>query len=136
MSTALRLQDLDRRTLELLVQAKYAVQEEREEQSIARLLEQSILLEGKKGRGKSLATTALSYQLRNLFGRHVITVGTKLGLKPVYGDFKELTEGQFKDALSKIQDVVEEEVAAEEVWKALKEKGVDLIYATIVFDEA
>jgi len=136
MSTRLRLEDLPQDVLETLLQMKFTLREEQEQDAIRRLLEQALLLEGKKGRGKTLGAVIICWLLRELFDRHVITVGSKMGLKPEFGPFQELTEGQFKDALSKVQDVVEEEVAAEEVWKALKDKGVDLLYATIVFDEA
>lgn len=136
MSPQLTIADLPRDILETLVELKYAIREEQEQESIQRLLEQALLLEGKKGRGKTLSAVVICYLLRELFGRHVITVGSKMGLNPKFGPFTELTEGQFKDALGRVQDVVEEEVAAEEVWKALKSKGVDLLYATIVFDEA
>lgn len=136
MSTKLRLEDFPRDLLETLVELRFALREEQREDAIRRLLEQALLLEGKKGRGKSLSAVVIAWQLRELFDRHVITVGSKMGLKAEFGPFQELTEGQFRDALSKIQDVVEEEHAAEEVWKALKDKGVDLMHATIVFDEA
>jgi len=136
MSTLLRLEDLDRKTLELLVQVKFTRQAQEEEDAIRRLLETALILEGKKGRGKSVAATVISWLLREHFDRHVITVGTKLGLQPAFGEFTEITEGQFKDALSRVQDVVEEDIAAEEVWKALQEKGVNLMHSTIIFDEA
>ena len=132
----LRLEDLPRNVLETLVELKFAIRDEQEQDAIRRLVEQALLLEGKKGRGKTLGAVVICYLIRELFDRHVITVGSKMGLTPVFGSHEELTEGQFKDALGKIQDVVEEEAAAEEVWKALKDKGVDLMYATIVFDEA
>lgn len=136
MKAQLKFEDLDRKTLELLIQVKYARLAAQEEDAIKRLLEQSIVLEGKKGRGKSVSSVMISHRLREVCGRHVITVGTKLGLQPAFGDFKEITEGQFKDALSKVQEVVDENTAAECVWQALKDKGVDLLYSTIIFDEA
>jgi hypothetical protein len=138
MATALKLEDLSRKSLELLVQLKYAIREQDEEDAIARLVETSIMLEGKKRKGKSLSAVMISYQLRERFGRHVITVGTKLGMTEKFGPHAEITELQFKEALSKIQDVVEEQQsqAAEDVWKALQTKGVDIMYSTIVFDEA
>lgn len=136
MTKTLELKDLSRDTLQMLVELKYAMREQDEEDAIARLVETSVMLEGKKRKGKSLSAVMLSHKLRERFGRHVITVGTKLGLTEKFGPYTEITEFQFKDALEKIQDVVEESVAAEEVWKALKEKGVDIMYSTIVFDES
>ena len=130
------LEDLSIRDLRRLVEMKLMIAESKEEDALARLVETSILLEGKKGRGKTLSAVAITHQLRERFNRHVITVGSKMGLRAEFGEHEDLTETQFKDALSKIQDVVDEEAGAEEVVKALQSKGVDLMYATIVFDEA
>lgn len=127
--------DLTKRDLERLVQMKLMLADSKEEDALARLVETSTLLEGKKGRGKTLSAVAITYQLRERFNRHVISVGSKMGIKPEFGDFESLTEIQFKDALVKIQDVVEAD-AAEAVVSALRSKGVDLLYSTIVFDEA
>jgi len=136
MSTKPTLENLDRRTLELLVQAKYDVQRLEEQDAIKRLLETSIALEGKKGRGKSLSATVIAYLLRELCGRHVITIGTKLGLTPAFGDFVEITEKEFKNVLDRVQDSVDESNAAKEVVEVFKSEGIDLMYATLVFDEA
>ena len=136
MTTKLELKDLSKHDLQQLVEMKLMLAESKEEDALARLVETALLLEGKKGRGKTLSAVALCYQLRERFGRHVISVGSKMGLRPEFGEFQELSETQFKDALSKIQDVIDEATGAEEVVKALREKGVDLLYATIVFDEA
>jgi len=133
---SIELGDLTKKDLENLLEMRLMLQDAKEEDALARLVEQSILLEGKKGRGKTLSAVAIAYQMRERFNRHVITVGTKMGLFPEFGEFENLTEIQFKDALSKIQDVVDEEAGAEEVVKALREKGVDLLYATLVFDES
>ena len=136
MTTKLELKDLSKHDLQQLVDMKLMLAESKEEDALARLVETALLLEGKKGRGKTLSAVALCYQLRERFGRHVISVGSKMGLRPEFGEFQELSETQFKDALSKIQDVIDEATGAEEVVKALREKGVDLLYSTIVFDEA
>jgi len=131
-----KLEDLTKHDLEQLVNMKLMLSESKEEDALARLVETSILLEGKKGRGKSLSAVAITYQLRERFNRHVITVGTKMGLSPEFGDSEVLSETQFKDVLGKIQDVVDEGVVAEGVVNALKANGVDLMYSTLVFDEA
>ncbi len=131
-----KLEDLSKRDLERLVELKIALADQKEEDALARLVEMAVLLEGKKSRGKTLSAIAICYQLRERFNRHVITVGTKMGLKPGFGEFENLKETQFKDALGKVQDVVDEEEGAEAVVKALQAKGVDLMYATLVFDES
>ena len=133
---ATNLKDLTKHDLEWLVDKKLMLAESKEEDALSRLVETSILLEGKKGRGKTLSAVAICYQLRERFNRHVITIGSKMGLKETFGEFTELTESEFKDALGKIQDVIDEKAGAEEVVKALRAKGVDLMYATIAFDEA
>lgn len=133
---SVKLEDLSKRDLERLLELKLALADAKEENALARLVETSILLEGKKSRGKTLTGVAILYRLREEFNRHVVTVGTKMGLKPEFGEFQNLSETQFKDALEKIQDVVDEELGAEEVVKALRAKGVDLLYATIAFDES
>jgi len=131
-----KLEKLSYNDLEQLVRMKLLLRDTKEEDALSRLVETSIMLEGKKGRGKTLTAVAICYQLREHFNRHVITVGSKMGLKSEFGAFEQLSEAQFKDALSRIQDVVDEEAGAEAVVNALREKGVDLLYATIVFDEA
>jgi len=123
-----------------ILQVHDALQDKREEDALSRLLETAILYEGKKGRGKTLTAAAQSYQLRERFGRHVIAVGSKMGLKPEFGEFQQLSEGEFKNALDTIAEVAEDAEAekrgAEEVHKALLSRGVDLLYSTLVFDEA
>jgi len=133
---AIDLKGLSRTDLTHLVELKLLRSEMREEDALARLVEQATLLEGRKGRGKTLSAVAIAYNLRERFNRHVISVGSKMGLKPEFGPFETLTETQFKDALGKIQDVINEVAGAEAVVEALREKGVDLLYSTIVFDEA
>jgi len=131
-----RLEDLSKRDLEQLIEMKLMIADQKEEDALARLVETATLLEGKKGRGKTLSATAILYQLRERFNRHVITVGSKMGLKEEFGSFEALTEAQFRDALEKVQDVVDEEEAAEAVVKALRAKGVDLLYSSLAFDES
>lgn len=130
------LEGLSKRDLERLVELKLMMLDQKEEDALARLVETAVLLEGKKSRGKTLTGIAICYQLRERFNRHVITIGTKMGLKPEFGEFENLSETQFRDALERIQDIVDEEVGAEEVVKALRALGVDLMYATIAFDES
>ena len=131
-----RLEDLDIKDLKRLVELKLMLADQKEEDALARLVETSILLEGKKSRGKTLTAVAVLHQLKGRFSRHVITVGTKMGLKSTFGDFQNLSETQFRETLERVQDVVDEELAAEEVVKALRAVGVDLMYASLVFDEA
>ena len=132
----IKLEELSMKDLKHLAELKLMLADSKEEDALARLVEAATLLEGKKARGKTLSAVGICYQLRKRFNRHVIAVGSKMGLKPEFGDFENLTEAQFRDALEKIQDVVDEEAGAEEVVKALRAKGVDLLYSTLCFDEA
>lgn len=134
----IELEDLSLKELTELVELKLMLSDSKEEDALARLVETSLLIEGKKGRGKTLSGVGICYQLRERFNRHVITVGTKMGLKSLFGPFENLSELQFKEILEKIQDVVDEgiEAGAEAVVQALRARGVDLLYATIAFDEA
>jgi len=102
-------------------------------------LESIVLLEGKRGRGKTLALVAMSYQLRELFGRHVITVGSKAGLRPEFGDYTYLDETAFLKELNGIREVsatTPEGAMQEVVEEALRRMGINILGATMIFDEA
>jgi hypothetical protein len=103
------------------------------------LLNQIVLLEGKKGRGKSLGATAIAYELREKFGKPVIIVGTKVGVNENFGPFKFLSEKDFVEQLEQITAVANEETEGETetaVARALKSMGIDIMNSTILFDEA
>lgn len=114
--------------------------EKKKRQLLSYLLNQIVLLEGKKGRGKSLSTIALAYEMRELFGKPVIIVGTKVGISEErFGEFKFLREQDFVeqlDRLSDIADAQEEGVSETEFERALKSMGIDVMNSTIIFDEA
>ena len=135
----LKLEDLSVGALQQIIELKLAMAEEEEEDVYLRLLELSTCLEGKKGKGKTMSAVVICYNLRERFDRHVITVGSKMGLNEDFGPFQNITEMEFRDILSKVQDIVEGESharAAEDVYRALKKAGIDLMYATLAFDEA
>lgn len=140
----LSVKDLEILTVdELAAVAEVAaqLQDRAVEDAMAKILETAVLIEGKKGRGKTLMAVAISYQLRERFGRHVIAVGSKMGLRPEFGPFQQMDEKEFKDALNTIAEVadetlIDEKAEAAEVHKALLARGVDLLYSTLVFDEA
>jgi len=140
MITAEDLRVLNIQELIGILEVLDVVQDKKEEDALSRLLETAILLENKKGRGKTLTATGISYQLRERFGRHVVAVGSKMGLRPEFGQYQNLNEREFKNALDIISEIAEdadaEKKGAEEVHKALLARGVDLLYSTLVFDEA
>lgn len=114
--------------------------DETKKRLLSYLLNQIVLLEGKKGRGKSLSSVAIAYELRELFQKPVIIVGTKVGLTDDFGPFKFLSEKDFVDQLEQISDIANSEVEGgdgeSEIARALKSMGVDVMNSTILFDEA
>jgi hypothetical protein len=113
--------------------------EDKKKRLLSYLLNQIVLLEGKKGRGKSLSSVALAYELREMFGKPVIIVGTKVGMTDNFGPFKFLSERDFVEQLDQISDIAntDEEGAGETaVERALKSLNIDILDSTILFDEA
>lgn len=119
-----------------VVRAFTEVEEERKDDEYARILEKKILIQGKGGRGKTLTAVHLGYELRERFGRPVICIGSKMGLKPAFGDFKVMSEQDFRDELERLDVAAREEVNAEAVAAAFEKYGISILYATLVFDEA
>ncbi len=131
-----------------MLEAMLSIADRKQVDSLARIVEQACLIEGKKGRGKTLMAVALSWHLRERFGRLPIVIGTKMGLRPSFGDFKQMSEVRFKEELERIklaadeldegepasEDMVAE--AAEQVVKAFEKYGISILYSTLLFDEA
>jgi len=108
-------------------------------QLLSYLLNSIVFLEGKKGKGKTLAATAIIHQLRELFGKPVVVIGTKMGLNANFGPFVFLDEKQFINELDKISTISKNSPDSEvenAVHTALQNLGVDIMNATLVFDEA
>jgi len=129
-------EELTNSELETLVGAYFNLEKEKREDSLARLVEQATLIEGKKGRGKSLIALSIAWWLRELFNRPVITVGSKMGLKPSFGPHKVMSEMDFRNELNQLSVVANEEDNAENVAKAFEKYGISILYSTLVFDEA
>ncbi len=107
-----------------------------QEDVIGRLLETSVDIIGKKGRGKTLTGVATAYQLRERFGRSVVCVGSKMGLNDNFGPYQFMGEMDFRSEMEKISVAANEEENAEQVAKMFEKYGVSILYSTIVFDEA
>lgn len=106
---------------------------------LIRLLDQIFFIEGKKGKGKTIATVAICHDLREMFGKPVIIVGTKMGLTEKFGPFTFLSEKQFiaeLDKIAKISKSTPDGEAESAIVTALKAMGVLIMNATIIFDEA
>ena len=119
-----------------LVGAYFSLEREKREDTLARLVEQAILIEGKKGRGKSLTALAIAWWLRELFNRPVITVGSRMGIRKEFGPHKVMSEMDFRNELNQLSIVANEEDNAENVAKAFEKYGISILYSTLVFDEA
>lgn len=107
--------------------------------TLGRLVEQAVLFEGKKGRGKSLSAVGVGYNLRELFGLHVIVVGSKMGIRPEFGPFEQMTEMQFLEKLELLTDIAENidpTLPEEAIEQVLRSKGVNFMHSVTVFDEA
>ena len=112
------------------------ISEEKKESALARLVEQAILIEGKKRRGKTLSAVGLSWELRERFGRPVVCVGSKMSLNANFGPFIYMPESDFRAEMEKIDVASKEEESAERVANMFERYGIRILYATVVFDEA
>jgi len=98
------------------------------------------LLEGKKGRGKTIAGVAVAYQLKELFGIPTVVVGTSMDLvRKTYGDFTFLDEKEFINHLDKLTTVTkntDEDTVRDAIEETLLTMGVSVTNSCMVFDEA
>jgi len=108
-------------------------------QLLSRLLNCVSLIEGKKGKGKTLSAVAIGYNMREEFGRPVVVVASKMGLSESFGDYTFLDERSFineLDKVAKISKETPEDVVADAVQSALESLGVSIVNSIIIFDEA
>ncbi len=122
--------------LEELFELDTEIADTEQQDVIGRLLETSVDIIGKKGRGKTLTGVTVGYQLRERFERPVVCVGSKMGLNENFGPFQFLGEQDFRNEMEKISVAADEEENAEQVAAMFKKYGVSILYATIIFDEA
>jgi hypothetical protein len=132
-----KLDTLSEEQLLELFEADLAIEHAKQQEDYSRLLEQAILIVGKKGRGKTLSAVDICYNLREDFDRPVICIGSKMGLNPeTFGAFQNMDERAFRDEMERLNIAASEEENAEQVANAFKKYGVSVLYATLVFDEA
>jgi len=95
-----------------------------------------IVIEAKKGQGKTLLAVALATKFKDLFNKKVL-----LDFQPfeAFGDFMYLDEKKFMSELNKVTDIVrdtdEDEVGLGVKW-SLKKMGLDIEGSVMVLDEA
>ena len=134
--TNIRFEEMDNATLAEVFRAFVDLEEEEREDALAKLIETAILIEGKKGRGKTLTAIGLSWELRERFGRGVVCVGSKMSLNEKFGPYQFMSEGDFRTEMEKITAAATEEDNAEQVASMFEKYGISILYKTVVFDEA
>ena len=130
---------VQRRKQEALLQLKEERGRAKTWELLSLMSNQIVMLEGKRGKGKTLAATAMAYQLRELFGKKVVVIGTKMGLTSEFGPFIFLDEKQFIRELDKISTISKQTpdgAVGDAVEAALKEMKVDIFDSVMVIDEA
>lgn len=104
------------------------------------LIRSVTLLEGKKGRGKTLAGVAIAKMLKEMFDIQTVCIGTSLDLnKENFGKFTFLDEKEFVQDLEKITQVsktTQDEVIGNAIDSLLKSKGISVTNSCLIFDEA
>jgi hypothetical protein len=104
--------------------------------NLKQLVKKITFVYGKKGKGKTAFAVAASWGLREYFDQPVVCIGSKMGLGPAFGPFDYMPEVEFKEELAKIDMVANEDENAEMVAEIFKRKGIKIMGATIIFDEA
>ena len=132
----IKFEELSDATLVEVFKALVDIEEEKKEATLARLIEQAILIEGKKRRGKTLSAVGISWELRERFNRPVIAVGSKMSLNENFGPYTFMPESDFKAEMEKINIAANEEESAERVASMFERYGIRILYATVIFDEA
>lgn len=99
-------------------------------------LQSLIVIEGKKGSGKTLLSIALATKFKEYFNKKVIL---DFRPKPEFGESGYMDEIKFMEELNKVTDIAkatpQEDVNLGVEW-SLKKLGLDIENAVIVFDEA
>ncbi len=131
-----KYEQMDDKALAAIFKCLVDIDEEEKEDALARLVETSILIEGKKGRGKTLSAVGLSYELRERFSRQVVTVGSKMGLNDNFGPYDYMPESDFRNEMERIAVAANEETNAERVASMFEKYGISILYKTVVFDES
>ncbi len=122
--------------LEELLALDIEMENAKQDDILSELLETTITITGKKGRGKTLSAVCIAWQMRERFGRGVVCIGSRMGLRPEFGSYQVMSPEQFRDELERVDLAATEEENAELVVQAFQKYGVSILYKTVVFDEA
>ena len=108
-------------------------------ESLGSLVRNITLLEGKKGRGKSLAAIALANKMRKFFGIPTVTIGSNMDLQDTFGPYVYLNEKDFinnLEGITKISKATEEGELGDAIETVMSHMGVSVTNALLIFDEA
>lgn len=98
------------------------------------------LFEGKKGRGKTLAAVAVGHSMGKIFDIPTVVVGTRMDLKrEYYGRYTFVDEKEFinqLDSISKVSKNTPDEIVGDLIERTLKQMGVVIREAVLIFDES
>ena len=99
-------------------------------------LQTLIVIEAKKGSGKTLLAIALATKFKEYFHKKVLL---DFMPKPAFGEYMYLDETKFMEELNKVTDIVkatsQDDIALGVEW-SLKKLGLDIENAVIIFDES
>ena len=108
-------------------------------EALGTLVRSITFFEGKKGRGKSLAALAMSYQMREFFGMPVVVIGSSMDMTDDYGPYTYLDEREFignLDSITKVTKSTDQDTVDNAVETALGNMGVTVYDSLLIFDEA
>lgn len=132
----IKFEELSDETLVEIFKCLVDIDEEKKEVTLAKMIEQTTLIEGKKRRGKTLSAIGITWEMRERFNRPVVAVGSKMGLNENFGPFIYMPESDFRNEMEKITIAANEEENAAKVAGAFDKYGIKILYSIMVFDEA
>ena len=114
----------------------YSEEEIEELEFFAQFVEALIVVEGKKGSGKTQLAVAILYKLKKYFELPIVS---DQKLRPAFGEYNHLDEASFVGEIDRVSDIArgtsqdEIELAVE---FSLQKHGIKLANAAIMLDEA
>lgn len=115
---------------------EHALEDMKAEDDLAQLVEKFSLVQGKKGKGKSLGAIHLAYNIRERFDIPIVLIGDKMGIKEAFGPVHHMSIMAFKEELEKLSVAAKEAEQAEQVVDIFKKHGISIVGAMLVIDES